>query len=157
MAIRRDAGAPTAEQSYSLICTVILDDITGSSTIEWLGPSNNTLLNSSSTTVENIVTVNNSAYERTLVFSILYTSLGGQYICRAALGQVSAVASTELLVQSVCVQSTTSYKNGINFCSFLQFHSQQSPSHPTALVLPMLALPSPSPAPFSWTQQWTPL
>ena len=48
--------------------------------------------------------VNVSAYERTLVFSNLHTSHGGQYTCRAALGQSSAVASTELSVQSACVK-----------------------------------------------------
>ena len=48
--------------------------------------------------------VNYSTYDRTLVFSSLRTSHGGQYTCRAALGQVSAMASTELSVQSACVK-----------------------------------------------------
>ena len=83
----------------------MLGGTTGSPAIEWLGPNNNPLLNSSSTTVENVVMVNDSAYERTLVFSSLHTSHGGQYTCRVALDQVSAVASTELSVQSACVKS----------------------------------------------------
>ena len=48
--------------------------------------------------------VNDSAYDRTLVFSSLRTFHGGQYTCRAVLGQASAVASTELSVQSACVK-----------------------------------------------------
>ena len=100
MTIRRDAGPLTAGQSYNLTCTVTLDGITGSPTIEWLDPNNNPVLNRSSVTVENIVTLNDSAYNRTLVFSNVLTSHGGQYTCRATLGQASAVTSAELLVQS---------------------------------------------------------
>ena len=82
----------------------MLGGATGSPAIEWLGPNNNPLLNSSIVTVENVVMVNDSAYDRTLVFSNLHTSHGGQYACRAVLGQLSAVASTELSVQSACVK-----------------------------------------------------
>ena len=83
----------------------MLEGAAGSPAIEWLGPNNNPLLNSSNVTVENIVTVNDSAYERTLVFSRLRRSHGGQYTCRAVLGQASAMTSTELSVQSACVKS----------------------------------------------------
>ena len=48
--------------------------------------------------------VNNSTYNRTLVFSSVRTSHGGQYTCRATLGQVSVVASTRLSVQSAFVK-----------------------------------------------------
>ena len=105
VSIRCDAGPLTAGQSYSLTCTIMLDGITGSPTIEWLDPNNNPVSNSSSVTVENIVMVNDSSYDRTLAFSSLHTSHGGQYTCRAALGQVSAVASSEFLVQSVYAQN----------------------------------------------------
>ena len=105
MTIRCDAVALTAGQSYNLTCTVTLDGITGSPTIEWLGANNNPVSNSSSVTVENIVMVNDSAFDSTLVFFSLHTSHGGQYTCRAALGQVSAVASSEILVQSVYAQN----------------------------------------------------
>ena len=98
--IRRDAVALTAGHSYNLTCTVTLDGITGSPTIEWLDPNNNPVLNRSSVTVENMVIVNDSAYDRTLVFSSVLTSHGGQYNCRATLGQASAVTSAEILVQS---------------------------------------------------------
>ena len=101
--IRQDDDAPTAGQSYSLTCTAILNGITGPPIIEWLGPNNNTVVNSSSVTVENMVMVNDSTYDRTLVFSRILTSHGGQYTCQAVLGQASAVASTELSVQGVCV------------------------------------------------------
>ena len=70
-----------------------------------LGANNNPVSNSSNVTVENMVMVNDSAYDRTLVFSSLHISLGGQYTCQAALDQTSAVASTKLLVQSACVKS----------------------------------------------------
>ena len=103
MTIRRDAHPLTAGQSYNLTCTVILDGITGSPTIEWLDPNNNPLLNSTGT-VRNVVMVNDSAYHRTLIFSHLHTSHGGQYTCQTTLGQVSAMARAELLVQSACVK-----------------------------------------------------
>ena len=105
--ITRDTGAPTAGQSYNLTCTVILDGTTGSPTIEWLDSNSSPLLNSTNVTVESIVMVNDSAYDRTLVFSSLHTSHGGQYTCRAVLDGASAVASTELSVQSVCVKLIT--------------------------------------------------
>ena len=97
--IRRDAGIPTAGQSYSLTCIVILS-IAGSPTIRWLGPNNKPLAISTSVTVENKVMVNDSVYERTLVFSSLHTSHGGQYTCQTTLGQASAVTSAEFLVKS---------------------------------------------------------
>ena len=102
--ITQDTGVLTAGQSHNLTCTAMLGGATGFPAIEWLGPNNNPLLNSSNVTVENVMMVNDSAYERTLVFSSLHTSHGGQYTCRATLGQASAVASTELSVQSVCVK-----------------------------------------------------
>ena len=111
--IRRAAGALTVGQSYSLTCTITLDGITGSPTIEWLGANNNPVSNSSSVTVENIVMVDDSAFESTLVFFSLRTSHGGQYTCRAILGRVSAMADTNLSVQSVCLQSISTYINGI--------------------------------------------
>ena len=100
----RHTGAPTAGQSYNITCTVILDGTTGFPVIEWLGPNYSLVLNSSIVTVENVVMVNDSAYDRTLVFSSLRTSHGGQYTCRAVLGQASAMASTEVSVQSVSME-----------------------------------------------------
>ena len=99
----RDAGAPTAEQSFNLTCTAILNDITGSPTIQWLDSNSNPISNNSNFTVENIIMVNDSAYERTLVFSSVHTSHAGQYTCRATLGEASAANSTELSVKSTYV------------------------------------------------------
>ena len=101
--IRHDDGAPTAGQSFKLTCTAILDGITGPPAIEWLS-LNNSVLNRSSVTVENMVMVNDSTYDRTLVFSRVLTSHGGKYTCRAVLGQASTVTSTKLSVQSACVK-----------------------------------------------------
>ena len=106
--IRHNDGAPTAGQSFNLTCTAVLDGITGPPIIKWLGP-NNSVLNSSSVTVENMVMMNDSTYGVTLVFSSLHTSHGGQYTCQAVLGQASAVTSTELSVQSACVKLMLSY------------------------------------------------
>ena len=83
----------------------MLGGATGSPVIEWLGPNYNPVLNTSSVTVENVVMVNDSAYERTLVFSSLHTSHGGQYTCQAVLDQVSTMANTGISVQSVLVKS----------------------------------------------------
>ena len=145
--IKQNAGAPTAGQSYNLTCTVRLKNITGRPNIGWLDRNNNEVSNGSNITVENRVTVNDSAYERTLVFSSLRTSHGGQYICKTTLGQASAMTSTNISVQSAYVIILCTFKLILVFS--LQFHSQRSPSHPIALVFSMLALPSPSPAPFS--------
>ena len=100
----RDAGAPTAAgQSLNLTCTAILNGIIGSPTIDWLSPNNNLVSNSSTITVENMIVVNNSAYERTLMFSSVHTCHGGQYTCQATLGQASATNSAELSVKSTYV------------------------------------------------------
>ena len=98
-----DAGVPTAGQSLNLTCTAILNGTIGSPTIDWLSPNNNLVSNSSNITVNNMIMVNNSAYERTLMFSSVHTSHGGKYSCRATLDQVSAMASTELSVKSAYV------------------------------------------------------
>ena len=102
--IKRDAGSLTAGQAYNLTCTVTLDNITGPATIVWLSPNGSTVSNSSNVTVKDTMMVNDSVYERTLMFSELYTSSGGQYTCRAVLDQVSAMASTELTVKSMYVK-----------------------------------------------------
>ena len=99
----RDAGAPTAGQSLNLTCTAILNGTIGSPTIQWLDSNSNPISNSSNFTVENMIMVNDSAYERTLVFSSVHTSHAGQYTCRAVLDQASAMASTELSVKSTFV------------------------------------------------------
>ena len=85
----------------------MLGGATGSPAIEWLDSNGSPLLNSTNVTVESIVMVNDSAYNRTLTFSSLHTSHGGQYNCRAVLGGASAVTSTELSVQSACVKLMT--------------------------------------------------
>ena len=107
--IKQDPGAPTAGKSFNLTCTVRLKNITGPPTICWLDPNNNEVSNGSNITVENRVTVNDSAYERTLVFSSLHTSHGGQYTCQATLGQASTVASIDIPVQSVYMKSMSFY------------------------------------------------
>ena len=111
--IRHDDDAPTAGRSYNLTCTVVLNRITGSLTIEWLSLNNNPVVNNSNFTVENMVMVNDSTYERTLVFSRLHTSHGGQYTCEATLGQASAMISTELSVQSTYVYLMAFYMHFI--------------------------------------------
>ena len=103
----RDAGAPTAGQSLNLTCTAILNGTIGSPTIQWLDSNNSPISNNSNFTVENIIMVNNSAYERTLVFSSIHTSHGGQYTCQAVLGEASAMASTELSVKSMYIHTCT--------------------------------------------------
>ena len=99
----RDAGAPTAGQSLNLTCTAILNGTIGSPTIQWLDSNSNPISNSSNFTVENMIMVNDSAYERTLVFSSVHTSHAGQYTCRAVLGEASAANSTELSVKCTFV------------------------------------------------------
>ena len=107
--ITRDTGVLTAGQLYNLTCTVTLDGVTGSPTIKWLDPNDNPLLNSTSVTVENMVMVNGSAYNRTLVFSSVHTSHGGQYTCQTTLDQVSTMASTNISVQSAYVKAMSFY------------------------------------------------
>ena len=98
-----NAGAPTAGQSWNLTCTAILNGITGSPTIQWLDSNSNPVSNNSNITVENMIMVNYSAFERTLVFSSVYTSHAGQYTCRAVLSEASAMANTQLSVKSAYV------------------------------------------------------
>ena len=107
--IKQDAGAPTAGQSYNLICTVRLKNITGPPTIGWLDPNNDEVSNGSNITVKNRVTVNDTAYERTLVFSSLHTFHGGQYTCETTLAQASTMASTNISVQSAYVKLMSFY------------------------------------------------
>ena len=102
--ITHDAGSSTAGQAYNLTCTVTLDNVIGPATIVWLSPNGSKVSNSSNVTMKNRMMVNDSVYERTLMFSRLYTSDGGQYTCRADLDQVSAMASTELTVKSMYVK-----------------------------------------------------
>ena len=125
--IRHNASPLTAGQSYSLTCTVTLDGITGSPTIEWLGPNYNPVSNSSSVTMEKVLMVNNSAYDRTLVFSGVLTSHGGQYTCQTVLDQVSAVASSELSVQSV-------YTKSVKFYVHFQFNLFPTVPQPTVSI-----------------------
>ena len=99
--IRHDADSPTAGESYNLTCTVTINNTTEFPAIEWLGPNTTSLSNISSVVVENMVMVNESVYERTLVFSSLRTFHGGQYTCQIVFGQVWAMTSTELSVQSM--------------------------------------------------------
>ena len=106
--ITRDTGVLTAGQLYNLTCTVVLDGVTGSPATKWLDSSSNPLSNSTSVTVENIIMVNDSAYERTLVFSSVHTSHAGQYTCGAVLDEASAMATTELSVKSAYVKLTAS-------------------------------------------------
>ena len=105
--ITQDTGVLTAGQSYNLTCTAILNGTTITPAIEWLDSNSSSLLNSTNITVESTVMVNDSAYNRRLTFSSLHTSHGGQYTCRAVLGGASAMASTELSVQSACVKLMT--------------------------------------------------
>ena len=104
MTIRRDAQPLTVGQPYNLTCIAVLDGITGPPSIGWLDSNNNPLLNSTSLTVRNVLMVNDSAYDRTLVFSHLHTSHGGQYTCLATSGRAYAMARAELLVESACVK-----------------------------------------------------
>ena len=101
--------------------------------------------------------IEGSVVTRNLTFSPLHTSHGGEYTCRAnisvssiSIENLSNSSSTNITVQSMLI---CYYVNHVfpacNWLLCTQFHSQQSPSHPTALVFSMLALPSPSPAPFS--------
>ena len=69
-----------------------------------MDPNSNLVSNNTNVTMEDMVMVNDSVYDRTLVFSRVLTSHEGQYTCRAVLGRVFAMATTELLVQGVCVK-----------------------------------------------------
>ena len=102
-----DAGAPTAGQSLNLTCIAVLNGTIGSPTIQWLNSNSNLISNNSNFTVENMIMVNDSAYQRTLMFSSVHTSHAGQYTCRAVLGEASAMASTNLSVKSMYIHACT--------------------------------------------------
>ena len=103
--ITHDGGPFIAGQSYNLTCTVTLENTTGTSTVEWLGPNNNSLHNNSDITVRDTVTVNCFTYTTTLQFTTLHTSHAGQYSCRATLGGINNTAALNITVQGKSMQS----------------------------------------------------
>ena len=100
ISISRDTGPFIAGQSYNLTCTVILKNVTRTPTVEWLGHNNSPLRSNNDITAGDTVTVNCSTYITTLYFSTLFTSHGGQYSCRATLGDVNNTAVVNITVLS---------------------------------------------------------
>ena len=94
------SGGPFIGQSYNLTCAVTLENTTGTPTVGWLDPNNKPLHSSSNITVMDTVTVNCSTYMTTLQFTILHTSQGGQYSCRATLGTLNSTAAVNITVLS---------------------------------------------------------
>ena len=103
--ITNGTGPFIAGQSYNLTCTVTLENVTRTPTVEWLGHNNSPLRSDSNITVGDTVTVNCSTYTSTLKFTTLRTSHSGQYSCRATLGAVNNTAGVNLTVQSKSILS----------------------------------------------------
>ena len=99
ISVSNDGDPFIAGQSYNLTCTVTLENTADTPTVEWLGPNNNPLSNSSDITVERLP-VNNFTYTTTLHFTTLRTSHGGQYSCQVTLGSVNNTAAMNITVLS---------------------------------------------------------
>ena len=98
--ITSDTGPFIAGQSYILTCTVTLENVTRTPTVEWLDPNNNPLRSDNNIAVGDTVTVNCSTYITTLHFTRLCISHGGQYSCQATLGALNTTAAVNITVQS---------------------------------------------------------
>ena len=150
-------GEPTARNTYTLVCRVSLVEglvVDPNPSVVWLDSSGRTVsgvnITAGRTSIEgNVVT-------RNLTFNFLRTSHGGKYTCQVnisvlsiSIANLSNSTSTRITVKSRLICCSIRFACALLMALFTQFHSPQSPSRPTALVFSMLALPSPSPAPFN--------
>ncbi len=81
-------GIAATSETYSLMCTV--EGVSGSPTIQWIGPDGGLI----TTSVSMDTTMSN------LTLSDLSLSDAGEYTCRSTLSGVVREAGEELLVQS---------------------------------------------------------
>ena len=160
-------GDPTAGNTYTLVCRVSVVEGIVDPDVVWLDSNGMTV--SGLDIAVGRPSIEGSVVTRNLTFNPLHTSHGGEYTCRASISvssisieNLSNSSSTRITVKSmlicyqirfslhVLINMHSSAVNQCNLCTFsLQYLSQKSLSRQTALVFSMLALPSPSPAPFS--------
>ena len=146
-------GDPTAGNTYTVVCQVsVVEGLVVDPDVVWLD-SNGTTVSGLDITVGG-PSIEGSVVTRNLIFSPLHTSHGRDYTCRSSISVSSISLSssnlTHITVRSmfICSQYLAVHVL-IVVLLYSQFLSQLSPSHPITLVFCMLALPSPSPAPFS--------
>ena len=150
-------GEPTAGNTYTLVCRVSLVEglvVDPNPSVVWLDSSRRTVsgvnITAGRTSIEgNVITCN-------LTFKFLRTSHGGKYTCQTSISvssisiaNLSNSTSTFITVKSRFICCSIRFACALLMALSSQFHSQLSPSHLTTLVFSMLALPSPSPAPFN--------
>ena len=152
-------GDPTAGNTYILVCRVsVVEGLVVDLDVVWLD-SNGMTVSGLDVTVGR-PNIEGSVVTRNLTFSPLHTSHGGEYTCRASISvskisieNLSNSSSTCITVQSMLICYQIRFSRDLHVLIlvllYTQFLHQPSPSHQTALVFSILALCSPSPAPFN--------
>ena len=84
---------PTAGQSYTFTCTVTQGELTGTPTVQWMGPGSSDPI----TTGGDFTVSSTPPY--TLTINPLRQSHNGQYTCQATTGDSTGSSSATLTVQ----------------------------------------------------------
>ena len=90
------SGDATAGQIYDLVCSVNVTGSTSQPTITWL--VNNTEISSDAARTVSMTNGSAGSYSRMLTFNPLAASHAGTYTCKAALGSVEMIESTDIII-----------------------------------------------------------
>ena len=140
-----DAGSNTAGQSYTLTCmATLVEGLSITPDIQWMGPNGSYIVGDGSITISDLELVEGVVASRSLTFSVLLTSHGGEYTCRANLSlpgsSAQHVASNETF--NVTVQSKPSQYSYASFSFHNLFRSLSLSFSFLHNILPSYTLPS---------------